>query len=810
MHLQRDRVQLCGCALLRLHIGHACGCLAGAVHGDVRAVVAAQIPGGAGDVVSVQVDRVGAGLAVGGKTDAGLRAGELAASSVDLLLVDPAAGAEVRGLLDFLEVVVARVTVVRGNLVRLVNTLRDCGLAGVDGGVVLGGLVEHAGAGAGLTVGIRGVLELHGVRSLVHCRVLSLGVADAHGLGGAHGGAAHGHGACNLVRVSVRVGSLVVALRQNLGALAACSVLSGLGVVHGHPLHLLPGELVAGEAAGHEVREHCRQLRVFLVHVLTLAGVGRVGACRLQVECVGEEVVVREDEAVFLHGGQDHAGELVVGVAGVCQVLFHIKACGQEAALTGAGRVRVLAHVQLAVGALRGEGGGQRRIVSCGDGHHVVDLAGLELVHTNLGELVRHTHHGGGAVLEGQPVVVFAHAAEVRLSEHVAAGGHVVGRRVVNRNGDVHGTAGACGNLVGNLAGGLVDGRAGHVLCQAELRAASNRVGGAGVAGLRVNAHGRLDGDGLAGVAAANVVVLNLGALGGGRVAAAHLHAGGAGVGLCVCILDELEVGAPDAGRLVIEGDGLVAGEAVVLGKPLRNRDAAGEDALVLRVGVHAVVTGDDLDVLLVRVRGVHGEGRDVLVATDGLGAVLLHGAPVDGGGDGVVARIGTVFEEGAADFATVSCDGFGAGKLLRCEGVAGELAAQGRGVLGGGQLRLGEGGVDRCESVDGLSLLVGGPVAGRAGCDVGDVREGRHGAVACVDAGDTGYVTGGGGCTEGRGEVRAGDDGCQCCGGSDGGTAAVCRALCRVFGCSCGHVFLPFVSACLSECVCMNKHGRE
>ena len=760
--------------------------------------------------MSVQVDRVGAGLAVGGKTDAGLRAGELAASSVDLLLVDPAAGAEVRGLLDFLEVVVTGVTVVRGNLVRLVHALGNRGLAGVDGGVVLGGLVDHAGAGAGLAVCVRGVLELHGVRSLVHCRVLGLSVADACRLGSAHGGAAHGHGACNLVCVSVRVGSLVVALRQNLGALAACSVLSGLGVVHGHPLHLLPGELVAGEAAGHEVREHCRQLRVFLIHVLTLAGVGRVGACRLQVECVGEEVVVREDEAVFLHCGQDHAGELVVSVAGVCQVLFHIKACGQEATLTCAGCVRVLARVNLAVGTLRGEGGDQCSVVSRGDGHHVVDLAGLELVHTNLGELICQAHHGGGAVLEGQPVVVFAHAAEVRLSEHVTAGGHVVGCRVVNRNGNVHGAAGACGNLVGNLAGGLVDGRAGHVFCQAELRAASNRVGGAGVAGLRVDAHGCVDGDGLACVAAANVVVLNLGALGGGRVAAADLHTGGAGVGLCVCILDELEVGAPDAGRLVVQGDGLVAGEAVVLGKPVRDRDAAGEDALVLCVGVDAAIAGDNLDVLLVRVRGVHGEGRDVFVAADGLGANLLEGTAVDGGGDGVVARIAAVFEEGAANFAAVGRDGFGAGELLGCEGVAGELAAQGRGVLGGGQLRLGEGGVDWCESVDGLRLLVGVPVAGRAGCDVGDVREGRHGAVACVDAGGTGYVAGGGGRTEGRGEVRAGDDGCQCCGGSDGGTAAVCRALCRVFGCSCGHVFLPFVSACLSECVCMNKHGRE
>ena len=202
---------------------------------------------------------------------------------------------------------------------RLVNALRDCGFAGVDGGVVLGGLVDHAGAGAGLAVGIRGVLELHGGGGVAaECCRLGVCVADAVSVGGAHGGAAHGHGACNLVRVSVRVCCLVVALRQNLGALTACGVLSGLGVVHGHPLHLLPGELVAGEAAGHEVREHCRQLRVFLVHVLTLAGVGRVGACRLQVECVGEEVVVREDEAVFLHGGQDHAGELVVGVAGVC------------------------------------------------------------------------------------------------------------------------------------------------------------------------------------------------------------------------------------------------------------------------------------------------------------------------------------------------------------------------------------------------------------------------------------------------------------------------------------------------------------
>ena len=590
--------------------------------------------------------------------------------------------------------------------------------------------------------------------------------------------------------VSVRVGCLVVALRQNLGTFTACSVLSGFSVVHGHPLHLLPGELVAGEAAGNEVCEHCRQLRVFLVHVLTLAGVGCVGACSLQVECVGEEVVVREDEAVFLHGGQDHAGELVVGVAGVCQVLFHVKACGQEAALASAGRVRVLAHVQLAVGALRGEGCSQRCVVSRGDGHHVVNLARLELVHTNLGELVRHTHHGGGAVLQGQPVVVLAHATEVRLSEHVTARGDLVDCRVVNRHGDVHGAAGACGNLVGNLAGALVDGRTGHVLRQAELRATSNRVGGAGVAGLRVNADGCLDGDGLTCVAAADVIVLNLGALGGGRVAAANLHAGGAGVGLCVCILDELEVGAPDAGRLVVQGDGLVTGEAVVLSKPLRDRDAAGQDALVLRVSVDAVVAGNNLDVLLVRVRGVHGEGRDVLVAANGLGAVLLHGARVDGGGDGVVARVAAVFEEGAADFATVSCDGFGAGELLRCEGVAGELAAQGRGVLGGGQLRLGEGGVDRRESVDGLRLLVGGPVAGRTGGDVGDVREGRHGAVACVDAGGTGYVAGGGGCTEGRGEVRAGDDGCQCCGGSDGGTAAVCRALCRVFGCSCGHMF--------------------
>ena len=375
--------------------------------------------------------------------------------------------------------------------------------------------------------------------------------------------------------------------------------------------------------------------------------------------------MVREDEAVFLHCGQDHAGELVVSVAGVCQVLFHVKACGQEATLTRAGCVRVLARVNLAVGTLRGEGGDQCSVVSRGDGHHVVDLAGLELVHTDLGELVRHTHHGGGAVLEGQPVVVFAHAAEVRLSEHVTAGGHVVDCRVVNRHGDVHGAAGAGGNLVGNLAGFFVDGRAGYVLCQAELRAASNRVGGAGIAGLRVDAHGCVDGDGLTCVAAANVVVLNLGALGGGGVAAANLHAGGAGVGLCVCILDELEVGAPDAGRFVVEGDGLVAGEAVVLGKPLRNRDAAGEDALVLRVSVNAVVAGDDLDVLLVRIRGVHGEGRDVFVAADGLGAVLLHGARVDGGGDGVVARIGTVFEEGAADFTAVGCDGFGAGELL-------------------------------------------------------------------------------------------------------------------------------------------------
>ena len=352
-------------------------------------------------------------------------------------------------------------------------------------------------------------------------------------------------------------------------------------------------------------------------------------------------------------------------MTGVTQVLFHVKVRGQEAALTGTGRVRVLAHVQLAVGTLRGEGGSQRRIVSRGDGHHVVDLACLELVHTNLGELIRQAHHGGGAVLEGQPVVVFAHAAEVRLSEHVTAGRHVVGRRVVNRNGDVHGAAGACGNLVGDNAGVRVDGCAGYVLCQAELRAASNRVGGAGIAGLRVDAHGCVDGDGLTCVAAADVVVLNLCALGGGYVAATYLHAGGAGVGLCVCILDELEVGAPDAGRFVVEGDGLIAGEAVVLGKPLRDRDAAGEDALVLCVGVDAAIAGDDLDVLLVRVRGVHGEGRDILVAANGLGAVLLHSARVDGGGDGVVTRIAGVFEEGAADFATVGYDGFGAGELL-------------------------------------------------------------------------------------------------------------------------------------------------
>ena len=103
----------------------------------------------------------------------------------------------------------------------------------------------------------------------------------------------------------------------------------------------------------------------------------------------------------------------------------------------------------------------------------------------------------------------------------------------------------------------------------------------------------------------------------------------------------------------------------MILGKPLRDRDAAGEDTLVLCVGVDAVVTGDDLDVFLVRVGGVHGEGRDVLVAADGLGAVLLHGARVDGGGDGVVARIAGVFEEGAADFAAVSGDGFGTGELL-------------------------------------------------------------------------------------------------------------------------------------------------
>ena len=520
--------------------------------------------------------------------------------------------------------------------------------------------------------------------------------------------------------------------------------------------------------------------------------------------------MVRQDEAVFLHRGQDHAGELVVRVAGVCQVLFHVKACGQEAALARTGCVRVLVHVDLAVGALCREGGGQRCVVSRGDGHHVVDFACLELVHTNLGELVRQTHHGGGAVLEGQPVVVLAHALEVGLGEHVAARGDVVGRRVVHCHGNIHGAAGSCRHLVGNLAGGLVDGRAGHVLGQAELGAARDRVRGAGVAGLHVDAHGGLDGHGLTGVAAAHGLVLNLGALGGRCIAAANLYAGGAGVGLGVSVLHELEVGSPDAGRLVVQGEGLVTREAVVFGQPARNRHAAGQDALILRVGVHAVVTGDDLDVFLVRVRGVHGEGRDVLVATDGLGAVLLHGAPVDGGGDGMVARIGTVFEEGAADFATVGCDGFGAGKLLRCEGVAGELAAQGRGVLGDGQLSLGQRGVDRCEGGDGLSLLVGGPVAGRAGRDVGDVREGRHGAVACVDAGGTGYVAGGGGCTEGRGEVRAGDDGCQCCGGSDGGTAAVCRALCRIFGCSCGHVFLPFVSACLSECVCMNKHGRE
>ena len=245
-------------------------------------------------------------------------------------------------------------------------------------------------------------------------------------------------------------------------------------------------------------------------------------------------------------------------MAGVGQVLLHVKAGRQEAALAGTRSVRVLAHVQLAVGALRGEGRAHGGVVGGGDGDHVVDLAGLQLVHTNLGKLVRHTHHGGGAVLEGQPVVVLTHALKVGLSEHVTARRGVVGCRVVHGHGNIYGAAGARGNLVGNLAGVRVDGCSRHVLGQAELSAARNRVRGASLTRFHVDAHGCVDGDGLTCVAAADVVVLNLCALGGGGVAAADLHAGGAGVGLGVSVLDEFKVGTPNAGRLVVQGDGLV------------------------------------------------------------------------------------------------------------------------------------------------------------------------------------------------------------------------------------------------------------
>ena len=804
MHLQRNRVQLRGGTLLRLHIGHAGGCLAGAVHSNLRTIIATQVPGGAGDLVGVQINRVGAGLAVGGKANTGLSAGELATSGVDLLLVHPAAGAEVRGLLDFLEIVVTGVTVVRGDLVALVHALRHGGFTRVDGGVMLCRLVNHAGAGSGLAVGVSGEAELHGARGLVHRGRLAVGIADARRIRGAHGGAANaqatcGHGACNLLRgaLLILIGGVIRCVigdglrigggvrLGNLQALAAGGVLCGLGVVHRHPLHLLPRELVARKAAGHEVREHGGQLRVFLVHVLTLARVGRVGAGSLQVEGVGEEVVVRQDEAVFLHRGQDHAGELVVRVTGVGQELLHVEAGGQEATLAGTRCIRVLGKVQLAVGTLRGEGGAHGGVVGGSNGDHVVDLAGLQLVHANLGELVGHAHDRGGAVLEGQPVVVLAHALEVGLGEHVAARGDVVGRRVVHCHGNIHGAAGSCRHLVGNLAGGLVDGRAGHVLGQAELGAARNRVRGAGVAGLHVDAYGGLDGHGLAGVAAAHGLVLNLGALGGGGVAAANLYAGGAGVGLGVGVLHELEVGAPDAGCLVVQGEGLVTREAVVFGQPARNRHAAGQDALVLGLGVNALIAGDDLDVLLVRVGGVHREGRDVLVGANGLGAVLTDGTRVNGGGDGVVAGVCAVLEEGAADLAAVGGNGFGAGELLRGEGVAGELATQGRGVLGGNQVFPSQGRVHRCQGVDGLSGLVVVPVAGGAGCHGGEGCEGRHVLLAGLNAGGStgGAVRGrrSGGSREGRRQVGAGDGGGQCRGNGEGCTAAAGKARVRV-----------------------------
>ena len=753
MHLQRNRVQLRSCALLRLHVGHAGRCLTGTVHDNLRPIITAQVPGGAGDLVGVQVNREGTGLAVRGKTDAGLRAGELAASRIDLLLIHPAAGTEVRGLLNFLEVIVTGVTVVRGNLVALVHALRHSGLTRVDGGVMLRRLINHAGALAGLAVGVSGEAELH--------------------------------------------------TRISLSNLTTCSVLSGFGVVHGHPLHLLPRELVTRKAAGHEVCEHGGELRVFLIHVLTLAGVGRVGAGGLQVEGVGEEAVVRQNEAVFLHRGQDHAGELVVRVAGVGQVLLHVKAGRQEATLAGTRSVRVLARVNLAVGTLRGEGRAHGGVVGGGDGDHVVNLAGLQLVHTNLGKLVSQAHHRGSTVLESQPVVVLAHTLEVGLGEHVTARGGVVGRRVVHGHGNIYGAAGARGNLVGNLAGGLVDGCSRHVLGQAELSAARNRVRGASLTRFHVDAHGRLDGDGLASVAAAHGLVLNLRAGRGGGVAAADLHAGGAGVGLGVSILNELEVGTPNAGCLVVQGDGLVAGEAVVFSQPGRNRHAAGQDALVLSICVDALVAGDDLNVLLVRVRGVHGEGRDVLVATNGLGAVLLHGARVNGGGDGVVTRVRAVLEEGAADLATVGGDGFGAGELLRGEGVVRELAAQGRGVLSVSQVFPSQGGVDRCQPVDGFGGRVFVPVAGGAGRHVGEGCEGRHGLHTGFNAGGSvGQSVRGGGRREAGRQAGAGDGGGQCRGGYDGGAAARCRALGRVrraiplgglylvFGCSHAHAF--------------------
>ena len=241
----------------------------------------------------------------------------------------------------------------------------------------------------------------------------------------------------------------------------------------------------------------------------------------------------------------------------------------------------------------------------------------------------------------------------------------------------------------------------------------------------------------------------------------------------------------------------------MIFSQPGRNRHATGQDALVLGVSVDALVAGDDLNILLVRVRGVHGEGRDVLVTAHGLGAVLADGTRVNGGGDGVVTRVRTVLEEGAANLATVGGDGFGAGELLRSEGVVRKLTAQGRGVLSVSQVFLSQGGVDRCQSVDGFGGRVFVPVAGGSGRHVGEGCEGRHGLhTGFYAGGSVGQSVRGGGRREAGRQAGAGDGGGQCRGGCNGNAAAKCRALGRVrraiplgglylvFGCSHAHAF--------------------